>query len=87
MYYIWKNYSRSIAIPYVTVRIFKPGCYRRKSRNWDWIVTVTAGVINMVGDALFMAVFQWGIAGAAMASALGQIVDIISIYFARKTVA
>ena len=33
MYYIWKNYSRSIAIPYVTVRIFKPGCYRRKAET------------------------------------------------------
>ena len=50
------------------------------------IVTVIAGVINMAGDALFMAVFQWGIVGAAWASALGQIVGgvVPLIYFARK---
>lgn len=49
-------------------------------------VTVAAGVINMVGDALFMAVFEWGVVGAALASAFGQIVGgiIPLIYFARK---
>lgn len=50
------------------------------------IVTVIAGVINMVGDALFMAVFKLGIVGAALASALGQVVGGIVplIYFACK---
>ena len=50
------------------------------------IVTVTAGLLNMTGDALFMAVFKWGVAGAALASALGQIVGgiIPLIYFSRK---
>ncbi len=35
-------------------------------------VTVVAGVANMVLDALFMAVFQWGVAGAALATAISQ---------------
>lgn len=50
------------------------------------ILTVTAGVLNMTGDALFMGVFKWGIAGAALASAMGQIVGGIVplIYFSRK---
>ena len=50
------------------------------------VITIIAGIINMVGDALFMAVFQWGIIGAALASALGQIVGgvVPLIYFARK---
>lgn len=50
------------------------------------VLTVTAGVINMVGDALFMAVFKWNVAGAALASAWGQIVGGIVplIYFSRK---
>lgn len=50
------------------------------------IITIIAGLINMVGDALFMAVFQWGIVGAALASAFGQIVGgvVPLIYFARK---
>ena len=37
------------------------------------IVTIVSGILNMTGDALFMGVFRWGIAGAAMASAMGQI--------------
>lgn len=37
-------------------------------------VTVAAGVTNMVLDALFVAVFQWGVEGAAAATALSQVV-------------
>lgn len=50
------------------------------------IITIMAGIINIVGDALFMAVFKWGIVGAALASALGQIVGGVAplVYFARK---
>lgn len=49
-------------------------------------VTVLAGVTNMVLDALFIAVFQWGLMGAAAATALGQIVGggIPMIYFFRE---
>ena len=36
--------------------------------------TVAAGVTNMVLDALFVAVFHWGIAGAAIATGLSQCV-------------
>lgn len=35
-------------------------------------VTVFAGVLNMVLDALLIIVFEWGIAGAALATALSQ---------------
>lgn len=37
-------------------------------------ITVSAGVTNMVLDALFMAVFQWGVAGAAIATAISQVI-------------
>lgn len=49
------------------------------------IVTILSGVTNMVLDALFMAVFKWGLAGAAIATALSQVVGgvIPLIYFAR----
>lgn len=48
-------------------------------------VTVAAGVTNMALDALFVAVFPWGIAGAAVATAISQIVGglIPLVYFAR----
>lgn len=46
-------------------------------------VTVAAGVTNIVLDALFIVVFRWGIAGAAAASAISQLVGGIFplIYF------
>ena len=50
------------------------------------IVTIAAGVTNMVLDALFIAVLGWGAAGAAAATALGQCVGglVPFVYFARK---
>lgn len=37
-------------------------------------VTVAAGLTNIVLDALFVAVFKWGLAGAAIATAMSQLV-------------
>ncbi len=49
-------------------------------------VTVAAGVTNMVLDALFIAVFKWGVAGAALATGISQAVGGILplIYFMRS---
>ena len=49
-------------------------------------VTVFTGLCNMALDALFLIVFKWGLAGAAAASALTQIVGGVFplIYFSRK---
>lgn len=46
-------------------------------------ITVAAGLTNVVLDALFIAVFQWGLAGAALATALSQTVGglIPLVYF------
>ena len=48
-------------------------------------VTLAAGLTNMVLDALFVAVFHWGLEGAAVATALSQCVGgfIPLVYFAR----
>lgn len=48
-------------------------------------VTVAAGVTNMVLDALFVGVFKWGVAGAAIATGLSQCVGglLPFIYFLR----
>ncbi len=50
------------------------------------VSTVVAGVANMVFDALFIAVFDWGVVGAASATALSQVVGGLFpiIYFSRK---
>lgn len=47
--------------------------------------TVAAGVTNMVLDALFVGVFRWGVAGAALATGLSQCVGGILplVYFIR----
>ena len=47
------------------------------------IMTVVAGLTNMVLDALFIAVFKWGLVGAALASGLSQCIGGILplIYF------
>lgn len=49
------------------------------------IVTVASGLTNMVLDALFVAVFRWGLPGAAAATAVSQMVGgvIALIYFLR----
>ncbi|MDE5950911.1 MAG: MATE family efflux transporter, partial [Acetatifactor sp.] len=49
-------------------------------------ITVAAGVTNMALDALFVAVFSWGLMGAAAATALSQFVGgvIPLLYFGRK---
>lgn len=47
-------------------------------------VTIASGVTNMILDALFMAVFGWGLAGAALATAISQMVGgaVPLVYFA-----
>lgn len=50
------------------------------------LVTIAAGVTNMALDALFVAVFEWGLEGAASATAISITVGgvIPLIYFFRK---
>lgn len=50
------------------------------------LVTVAAGMTNIVLDTLFVAVFRWGIVGAAAATVIGQMVGggIPLVYFARE---
>lgn len=54
--------------------------------NLGFLVTVCAGVANMVFDAFFIAVLKWGLVGAAIATTISQIFGgVIPIfYFARK---
>ncbi len=49
------------------------------------VVTVVCGLTNMVLDALFMAIFSWGLVGAAAATAVSQILGglIPILYFCR----
>jgi len=49
-------------------------------------ISIIAGLTNAILDFLFMAVLNWGIAGAAVATAIGQVIGGIVpiIYFSKK---
>lgn len=49
-------------------------------------VSLSAGLTNFALDFLFIVVFHWGIVGAALATALGQVVGALLplVYFSRK---
>nr|QGT51435.1 MATE family efflux transporter [uncultured Spirochaetaceae bacterium] len=50
-----------------------------------FVVTVIAGIVNILLDALFIVVFKWGVLGAAVATGIGQCVGGVLplIYFIR----
>lgn len=82
-------YSRIIllALPFLMLQYaFSSLLVAAEKPKLGLVVTIIAGVTNIVGDALFVAVFDWGIVGAAWATALGQIIGGIVplVYFACK---
>ena len=54
--------------------------------RFGFIVTLGAGIINVLLDALFIVVFKMGIIGAAIGTVTGQVFGAVipSIYFLRK---
>lgn len=73
-----------IAIPaYMLQQEFQSFLITAERPNMGLWVTVAAGVTNMVLDWLFVAVFKWGLVGAAVATAISQVIGgiIPLIYF------
>ena len=70
---------------YVLQFAFQSFCVAAEKPNLSLLMMVVAGVCNMVLDALFVAVFRWGLVGAAAATALAQIIGAVIpiIYFLR----
>ncbi len=70
---------------YILQFAFQSFCVTAEKANLSLGMTVAAGVCNIVLDALFVAVFRWGLVGAAVATAIAQIVGAIIplVYFAR----
>ena len=82
-------YSRIIliALPFFMLQnMFQSFLVTAEKPNLGFAVTVIAGVANIVLDALFVVVFEWGIVGAAVATATSQCLGgiIPLIYFLRK---
>lgn len=76
----------SVLPAYMLQNMFQSFFVTAEKPKLGLLVTVIAGVTNMVLDALFMMVFGWGIAGAAIATAISQLAGgiIPLIYFMRK---
>ncbi len=73
-----------IAIPaYMLQQEFQSFLITAERPHMGLWVTVAAGVTNMVLDWLFVAVFKWGLVGAAVATAISQVIGgiIPLIYF------
>lgn len=76
-----------IALPFLMIQYaFSSLVVTAEKPKLGLIVTIISGVLNFIGDYLFMAVFQLGVVGAALATALGQVVGGIVplVYFGCK---
>lgn len=71
---------------YILQNIFQSFLAAAEKPKLGLIVTIIAGCTNAVLDALFIAVFKWGIVGAALATGIGQLLGgaIPLFYFMRK---
>lgn len=70
---------------YILQFAFQSFCVTAEKANLSLGMTVASGVCNIVLDALFVAVFHWGLVGAAVATAVAQAVGAVIplVYFAR----
>ena len=70
---------------YLLQYAFQSFCITAEKPNLSLVMMVTAGACNIVLDALFVAVFRWGIVGAATATAIAQYLGAVIpfIYFLR----
>ena len=72
-------------IPFMLQMEFQSLFITAEKPNLGFLVTVAAGVTNMVLDALLVAVLSWGLVGAALATALSQTVGgVVSLLFFIK---
>lgn len=74
-----------VALPFYMLQVeFQSFFVTAEKPHLGLLVTVVSGVANMILDALFMAGFKWGLAGAALATAASQVIGGIVpvIYFA-----
>ncbi len=74
------------AMPFVLQMEFQSLFITAEKPHLGLVVTVAAGVANMVLDALFVGAFGWGLVGAAAATAISEGIGGLFplIYFSRK---
>jgi len=73
-------------VPFMLQNVFQSFLVTAEKPKLGLIVTVTAGLTNMVLDFLLIGVIRGGVVGAALATGISQVVGgvIPLIYFARK---
>ncbi len=82
------DYGRCIlvALPFFMLQFeFQSFFVTAEKPQLGFFMTVASGVMNMILDALFMAVFEWGLIGAAAATAISQMAGgvLAMVYFFR----
>lgn len=70
-------------VPFMLQNVFQSFLVTAEKPTLGLIIILAAGITNMILDWLFMAVFSWGIVGAASATAVSQVIGgfIPLIYF------
>ncbi len=73
-------------MPFMLQNVFQSFFVTAEKPKLGLYVAICAGITNMVLDFLFIAVFQWGLAGAAIATSLSECVGGLFpvVYFSRK---
>ena len=89
LFYDCVAYGRALAVGipvFVLQSEFQSFCVTAEKPGMSLKISVASGVVNIVLDLLFIAVFEWGTVGAAAATVIGQLVGAVIpiIYFARK---
>lgn len=89
MFDICVLYSRIImlAVPaFMLQNLFQAFFTTAEKPKLGFIVTLIAGCTNMVLDAVAVGVLKWGVVGAAIATAVSQLIGAVIplVYFARK---
>ena len=82
---VYGRIVNGFTVAFMLQNLFQSFLIAAEKPNLGLIATVAAGVTNMALDALFVAVFGWGVAGAAIATGLSQCVGGVYplVYFLR----
>lgn len=83
---IYGRIVTGFTVAFMLQNIFQSFLIAAEKPKLGLLATVLAGITNMSLDAIFIIVFKWGVAGAAIATGLSQCVGGIFplIYFLRK---
>lgn len=76
-----------VALPFFMIQnLFQSFFIAAEKPKLGFAFTVASGVCNIVLDILFVAVFGWGLVGAAIATAVSQLIGGVGpiVYFASK---